>query len=173
MSNPRKGTIMTCSRPDCEKTYPYRSSRKSTLCKNHAWVEACADPTRKAKRRERLAEIYATTDLRARQSQTRKEYLRRKMAEDPAFAEKQRENGRRLVTLGNMPSPEDRKRAGRSISKTRLAHIPLEYRDDYLALGRKTKMTAAERTDVILEQAASDAAYYNRTGKMRLSERRK
>ncbi len=90
------------------------------------------------------------------------------MLADPAKMKALREFGRKngRANVENLiRCPELRKMHGRRDSARRLAHIPLEYRDAYLAL-RKQGLTAAERTEVIRNMMEADAREFAKTGKL-------
>jgi hypothetical protein len=99
----------------------------------------------------------------ARACQVAKANIRKAMA-DPVKRAKFVELGRlKAATHFNTPEgrawcnrPEVRERAGRSLSETRMAWCPLEYREQYKQLTRLKVCTAGEAREMILEQIERD-----------------
>lgn len=79
--------------------------------------------------------------------------------QQPGEREKRAAAGRKngIHNLAATRSPEVRARAGRSISATKLAHIPNEYRGWYVEL-KASGYTAAEREQMVRERLAHDQA---------------
>lgn len=64
---------------------------------------------------------------------------------------------------------EARQKAGRSLSRTRLGWLPLEYRDEYFRLRNNHKYSAADARRIIEDQIARDLDRYVATGLLQRS----
>lgn len=165
--------LKVCTHPGCTATYQDRKSKKNTLCKRHSSQRAADDPTTKDARRQALLRNLADPHYRAKMGAGRKRYIAERRARDPEFEEYLRRSGDRITGKGYGHRPESRLRAGKTRSARMLAHIPLEYRDEYHRLRESKRLSAAEASRVIRDQIEADAAFHHRTGRLPQAERNK
>lgn len=158
---------------------PIDGERARLLAGRHDWREDKWEDecgvAEVAKRPERNAKIAAAvkrmherpgyTEERASKIQ---QTLRRRLREEPELRKRYEEIGRAAGNQhgGNTCAPDVRAAATAKARAKRLAHIPLEYRDEYIALERKTGLHAAERAEVIRSQVERDTERFLRTGEL-------
>ena len=65
---------------------------------------------------------------------------------------------------------EARAKAGRSLSRTRLGWLPIEYRSEYFHLRRNHKYSAYDARQIIERQIERDLQRYAQTGRLQRSE---
>jgi hypothetical protein len=78
----------------------------------------------------------------------------KRAAQDPAWIEKKRADGRKYgaPNIDKTRSAESRAKAGASISAVKLAHVPPSLRDEYRAL-RAKGLSAAERAAAVVDRS--------------------
>ena len=151
----------TCAGADCAKILS--KWNKSGLCRRCALLRNHRDPEMNARRIAAMTVAINRPDVVARKSASVSKRRRQKMANDPAFAEAQREHGRRLgkSNIGNLAAPagsEPRRRAGQTLSNRALGWCPPEYREEYERLNHLMKVPSVEARAIIEEQIAKDKA---------------
>lgn len=144
---------MICATDGCETTLGPRN--KSGLCRSCVAKRVNADPAMNEKRRAGI---------------------KRRLDADPALREAMRKRGaavfsrpevRERARLGVIRcqnwkkghaaiTPEALARRSISISNTRLAHIPTDYRDLYRFLRKSKRLSVADATQACLDQQEAD-----------------
>lgn len=148
---------------DCAK--PIRNENTSGRCKVCATIYNNRLPDSIEKRRVGWAKRLANPRHYADLCRVAKQNSRKAMA-DPAkraaAAERARLIWQQYLNTPEMReyvnSPEVRSRAGRSLSETRMAWCPPEYRSAYYDIRRKVQCSAADARQIILDQIKSDQA---------------
>lgn len=102
-----------------------------------------ANPDMRERRRKAIAEAARRPEIRAMRSKAAKE---QKLW---------------LHSIGKM-TPEQYERRNRSLSATRLAHIPSEYRERYRTIKKRHGLKAAEAYELIMEEYEADKARWRR-----------
>lgn len=135
---------------------PIRGNGKTGKCRSCAIRALCADPEWMARRNDALRRRFQADPAMAKTFADRL----RKLARSPEGRQRSRESAitRRLwETSPQQPAGSDaRKRAGRALSMTALAHIPRDYHDEYRRLTRSKRMLAADATAIILDMVEAD-----------------
>ena len=145
----------------CPRTISAKN--KTGRCRSCCARAITACPKARAKARASLIERMRDPETRAQHVARSTAGIRRKMAEDPAFAANRREQGRRcgLSLASHKAHPAgspSRIRAGQSVSATRLAWCPPTYRDAYRGLIKRHGIKGAEARRMIEAQVAADRA---------------
>lgn len=96
----------------------------------------------------------------------------------PAERARRAEQGRNRSNLRSLnnhqPAGSDaRQRASKTLSRTKLPWLPIEYREEYRRLRHNMKINAPEARRLIEAQIASDLDRYRRTGELQQSPRNK
>ena len=158
----------------CGEPLKQIKQRKTLTCRTcHARRMSPGNLPKLAAARE---ERWADPNERARSGVIASENRRRRMAEDPAFAARLRENCRAMGVGGNgfnrfpKGSPE-RMAAGRRARATKLAWCPMEYRDEYQRLMSAYGYRAPEARAMIEEQVERDRQAYLATGQLQQAAR--
>ena len=158
----------------CGKEFKRKSGSKTGYCQpcymrdvHHARPEVRAGIS--AAMKAKLADPHERAAHRERTRRGRIERLER----DPEFREMVRQQGKAVGKLGiggHQPkgSPS-RVAAGKSVTRTKLADIPLEYRDLYKRLRKEFGATESRR--MIAEQAAADVRRFAQTGRLQQTVR--
>lgn len=102
-----------------------------------------ADPVARERRRQAIAEAARRPEIRA---------LRSKMAKEQKLW---------VHSIGKM-TREQLDRRNRSLSATRLSHIPSEYRDQYRTLKKRHGLKADEAYELISQQIEADKKRWRR-----------
>lgn len=130
----------------------------SGRCVTHANKE----PGRRAKLRETAKRLHADPNYTAKRSPILAEAQRKRMA-DPvqraAAVETMRRTGKKYGGSAN----RDQKPIQWKSRNTKLADIPLAYRDEYVALERKTRLPATERKRMILDLVTAVTSRHHKT----------
>lgn len=132
-------------------------SMGAARCRPCNMREVLNTPAVKAKSAASLAKLHQTDpEFHERHKASAQRGLARVPA-DPAHRAKLAENGRRVgpINVAATRTPAARAKAARSLSRTKLAHIPLDQRDLYRSLMAKG-FSAAEREQMVCEQAETD-----------------
>lgn len=157
----------------CGKEFKRKTQRKTGLC--HGCYMAGPHHERPGLREKlsaamkaRLADPHERAAHLARTRAGRIDRLER----DPEFREMVREQGKAVgsLRLGAAAAPAgsaSRVAAGRKVTMTKLADIPVEYRDMHKRL--RKQVGAKESRRLIAEQAAADVARFARTGRLQQS----
>lgn len=161
-----------CTNAGCAGTYPPAKRRKTTICKTCSNRRNAADPTRRERISQSMRELYRDPEFRKRREPIIKALVRRNKA-DPVWVAKVREMARELGKKhgGTVAGSPSRVKSGRSLTERYLGHIPPEYRDEYRRLQRKTHLTAAEISTLILEMVEADLRRHQETGRLPQRER--
>jgi hypothetical protein len=150
---------MNCS--DCNA--PITRQSKTGRCRNCARAVSMANPEIQAKRLQRLSERLRDPQVRAKVSRALVEAHRERMATDPAYVERRREEGRRLAAtrLGHAAQPKGsqiNRIKGQKLSDRRLGWCPREYRAFYQKMRRQRGKGADVAKRLTLEKIAADRA---------------
>jgi hypothetical protein len=181
---------MICTAEGCETVLPRDKRRKGTMCrpctdkartlppafcldcgvsilprtaKRTGRCLRCAarTPERRAEVAEALRERHADPAYKAKQSKFLRESWKRRMADPEERAAIQK----RMSAVGKVYGGKvdcDRAAATRKGVATRLADIPLAYREEYVKLMHTTGLRAKERKRIILEAAAAAVRQHNK-----------
>lgn len=161
-----------CTSEGCEGMYRPDPRRKTTLCKGCSDRRNAQNPDRRAKLSASMRTLHQDPAYKAKRAPLMKA-LGRRNAQDPVWRAKASAFARELGLKngGTVAGAPDRIKAGRSLTEHYLGHIPVEYRDEYRLLQRKTHMTADEITAAILEMVEADQRRYRATGRLPQTER--
>ena len=151
-------TVQTCS--DCPAVLPHNPRRKGTRCKSCNARAIATSP-------EKRAALSKAMKRRWNDPQERRRLARAVQIGclKPEVREERRRRGKigcnaRAAAAGS----EARKKAGRTLSKTRLGWLPASYRDEYFRLRNNMKMPAPEARRIIEDQMFHDLAKYRDSG---------
>jgi hypothetical protein len=184
--------IVQCTGPGCHNLLPPRKDRKHPLCYRCYQAarrkigakppQTCIDCGVSISPRARTGRCH----LHSRQRPEARERVResnRQRAADPTFRQ---QVGKKISARWKdlMADPETRKAiqermravgkahggntnrddfaTARKTRNTKLAHIPLAYRDEYIRLGRSLKIPARERKRIVLDEAAAAVRAHNK-----------
>lgn len=184
--------IVQCTGPGCHNLLPPRKDRKHPLCyrcyqagRRKAGAKqprTCIDCGVSISHAARTGRCQLHSRQRPEARENARESNRRRAA-DPAFREKV---GKKISARWKewMADPETRKAiqermsavgkahggntnrddfaTARKARNTKLAHIPLAYRDEYIRLGKSLKISARERARIILDDAAAAVRAHNK-----------
>lgn len=157
--------VEICSVEGCGAVLPHNPRRIGKMCSPHARRQACTPERAEALRQTMLVKHQDPHFVASRAKNLSKARARME-AEGHPVTKVWRE-----ALLANRINPsvagsEERRRAVAKGVNTRLAHIPLEYRGDYIRMSTRDRMSAADRSRMIQEQAAKDARIYAETGEL-------
>lgn len=159
--------VPTCA--DCGAPRFSKKPKKSPYCRKCSGRHIGRDPRRRARASASMRAYLADPVHRAEHVQRTTEGVRRAVREDPEFAARKREEGRRMGLrkqgMAAYPAGSDlRITNGRKSSATKLAWCPPEYRAEYRRLVKKKGIPAVEARAIILAAVEADAARYRATG---------
>ncbi len=159
---------MTCT--DCGASITAFARRKTTLCKPCSARANARDPKLCAQRRAKMRQNLSDPAYAAAHAKRVGDGIRRKIATDPAFAEKRRQQGLRFAALRmggcHLPAGHpSRIAAGMKRVETVLGWCAPAYRDDYRTLLYRHGVPAAEARQAMLQQIFVDLRDF-RSGKM-------
>lgn len=145
----------------CGKELPHNPKRKTQRCRSCTAIAIAKDPAIRAKAAAGIRRALSDPEVLRRRARTLSKVLRRKMRDDPAYAEMQRENARRLgrsaIGIQRYPAgSEPRRQAGRNGSATKRRGIPKGYWDEYRRLVKNGTATADEARRIVTEQARAE-----------------
>lgn len=166
--------VPTCA--DCGAPRFSTKPKKTPYCRACVRAHNARSPSRRAKASASMKARLADPHVRAEHIERAAEGLRRRIREDPAFAERRRAIGRRtgLLKRGMAQHPAGsplRLANGRKSAATKLAWCPPEYRDEYRRLIKRQNIPAAEARPMIEDMIAADARRYAETGVLPQSAR--
>lgn len=151
-----------CTHPGgCDVMLPRNPKRKFDLCRPHLNASFTQRPETRArisaalKRRSMLDPAWVAE--RGRKAQAA---LAASKAADPELVERLRLHGQRLGLIYGGFVPKNVEKRTAKMRATKLAHVPLEYREFYLGL-REHHMTAAERLATTLNKMEADMRAYH------------
>jgi len=164
-----KGKIASNRHPEryCEECGKQLERRKRStsprdLCAKHS----ASDPGRRQRISASITAKHADPNYSAkREAALRVAYQRMKREGHPVL-KVWSDNLRKWRINPSVAGSEERRRATAKATATRLAHIPVEYRDEYRRLTKSDKMSAADATRMVLEQCDKDTKHFIATGEM-------
>lgn len=154
----------------CGKEFKRKVARKTGYC--HACYMAGphhANPDTRVKLSASMKARLADPNARAEHLERTRRGRVERLENDPEFREMVRQQGRAVgaLRLGGQGAPagsDMRKAAGRSVTRTKLADIPLEYREMHKKL--RKQVGAKESRRLIADQHNADVVRFQRTGQL-------
>ena len=150
-------TVAHCS--DCGAQLPHNPRRKGTRCKPCSARAVATSPAHREALSRAMSRRWADPNEAYR--------LGRAISAGIGHEERERRRKRGVICCNARAAAagtEARRKAGQSLSRTRLGWLPPEYREDYFHLRRNHKLRAPEARRIIEHQIARDLDRYAATG---------
>jgi hypothetical protein len=159
--------IAECETDGCTRTFRMHARRKTRLCHPCAAGATGKSEAKRAKGRDAMRNKLRDPNYAAAHRERARRAAETKR-QNPVEMARLRASGQLLgLTYGRLGPPAGsppRIQIGKSLTNTKLGWCPVEYRDLYRQLARKTGVSAKQARKMVQEQIAKDLRSYERTG---------